>query len=258
MQKIELADRVCIEPLPHGSPGHVVTVAGLACPDGRDNIVHKALTLWGRETNSNRMFHVHIDKRIPLGAGLGGGSSDAAAVLRYLAEADADTVSAERLVQLAAAVGADVPFCLEGVTSLCGGIGEVMEPLPVLPAFPVLLLSGGAPVSTKAAFNRLDEAPPRQVSMGHAAVVAALRAQTPQSGVSPANDFLALCRHDAEYAAIQQIAADTAPLYSGLSGSGPTFFLIYRDAASLGRAVKQARRLFPAERLIVTSLAVSV
>lgn len=110
-------------------------------PDGRDNLVVRALEAVGRTAK------VHVAKRIPPGAGLGGGSSDAAAVLRWAGCSD---------LELAASLGADVPFCVSGGRAMVRGIGEVIEPLPHQDrSFVLLLLPFG--VDTKAAYRAWDE-----------------------------------------------------------------------------------------------------
>jgi 4-diphosphocytidyl-2-C-methyl-D-erythritol kinase len=106
-----------------------------------DNLVSRALAAVGRDA------HVTLTKRIPMGAGLGGGSADAAAVLRWAGCHD---------VAVAAGLGADVPFCLVGGRARVSGIGEVVEPLPFEPlAF--TLLTPPLHVSTPAVYRKWDE-----------------------------------------------------------------------------------------------------
>jgi 4-diphosphocytidyl-2-C-methyl-D-erythritol kinase len=109
MVTLDLADRLAF------SPGDSLTVTGLEVPGGEPNLVSRALALVGRRAA------VHLEKRIPAGAGLGGGSADAAAVLRWSGCTD---------LAVAARLGADVPFCLAGGRARVTGIGEVVEPLP--------------------------------------------------------------------------------------------------------------------------------
>lgn len=106
-----------------------------------DNLVSKALEAVGRDA------HVRLDKRIPMGAGLGGGSADAAAVLRWAGCAD---------LALAARIGADVPFCLVGGRARVRGIGEDVEPLP-FEALTFTLLTPPLHVSTPAVYRAWDE-----------------------------------------------------------------------------------------------------
>lgn len=110
MLTIDLVDELTFD------DGDELTVSGYDVAVDDTNLVRRALTLVGRTAR------VHLDKRIPPGAGLGGGSADAAAVLRWAGVDDVD---------VAARLGADVPFCLRGGRARVTGIGEVVEPLPL-------------------------------------------------------------------------------------------------------------------------------
>lgn len=112
MVTLDLADTLTFD---DGDGLDVVGATGLEVPASDDNLVRRALAAVGRRA------HVRLDKRIPAGAGLGGGSADAAAVLRW---AGCDDVA------LAARLGADVPFCVRGGRALVRGVGEIVEPLP--------------------------------------------------------------------------------------------------------------------------------
>ncbi len=114
--------------------------AGADVPAGDDNLVRRALALVGRTA------HVTVDKRIPSGAGLGGGSADAAAVLRWAGVTD---------LTLASRLGADVPFCLVGGRARVTGVGEHVEPLPFEP-LTVTLLTPPVHCSTPAVYAEWD------------------------------------------------------------------------------------------------------
>jgi 4-diphosphocytidyl-2-C-methyl-D-erythritol kinase len=112
MISVDLTDRLLVT----DGDGLVVEGSdGESIPDGGDNLVRRALDLVGRRA------HVRLQKRIPPGAGLGGGSSDAAAILRWAGATDLDR---------AATIGADVPFCVVGGRAQVSGIGEVVRSLP--------------------------------------------------------------------------------------------------------------------------------
>jgi len=112
-----------------------------AVPDDDSNLVRRALRVTGRTA------HVRLHKRIPMGGGLGGGSADAAGVLRWAGVTD---------LALAASLGADVPFCLLGGRAMVGGIGEVVDPLPFVDrAFTLVTPPFG--VSTPAVYRAWDE-----------------------------------------------------------------------------------------------------
>jgi 4-diphosphocytidyl-2-C-methyl-D-erythritol kinase len=139
MVSLDLADTLTIEP---GGSG--ITVGGpfaAGVPTDGSNLVARALARAGRSAA------VHIDKRIPPGGGLGGGSADAAAVLRWAGIADLD---------VAATLGADVPFCLVGGRARVRGIGELVEPLDAEPV-EVTLVVPPLHVSTPAVYRAWDE-----------------------------------------------------------------------------------------------------
>ena len=140
MVTLDLADR-----LTFGSgDGLEVVGAGPDVPTGADNLVARALLVAGRTA------HVRVDKRIPSGAGLGGGSADAACVLRWAGVTD---------LTVAAALGADVPFCLVGGRARVQGVGEVVDPLPVdeLAGRVWTLLTPPLTVPTPAVYRAWDE-----------------------------------------------------------------------------------------------------
>lgn len=141
MVTLDLADRLRF------GEGDGLTVTGLGAggpvPDGPDNLVLRALAATGRRAA------VHLDKRIPTGGGLGGGSADAAAVLRWAGVTDVAT---------AVSLGADVPFCLAGGRARVRGVGEIVEPLPFgeVEGRPYTLLVPPLPVSTVEVYRAWD------------------------------------------------------------------------------------------------------
>ena len=138
MVTLDLADELHIGP---GDHLEVVGASGLPVPADDDNLVRRALRAVGRTAS------VRLVKRVPAGAGLGGGSADAAAVLRW---AGCDDVA------LAAGLGADVPFCLVGGRARVTGIGDVLEPLPDIPRT-FTLLTPPFGVSTPAVYRAWDD-----------------------------------------------------------------------------------------------------
>jgi 4-diphosphocytidyl-2-C-methyl-D-erythritol kinase len=137
MVTVDLADTLEL------GPGDGLLVTGAAVPGGPDNLVRRALELIGRRAQ------VTLHKRIPAGGGLGGGSADAAAVLRWAGVYD---------LGLAARLGADVPFCVVGGRARVTGVGEVVEELPLasLEGRPYTLLIPPFGVSTPAVYRAWD------------------------------------------------------------------------------------------------------
>jgi 4-diphosphocytidyl-2-C-methyl-D-erythritol kinase len=141
MVALDLHDVVVVDPA--GRPGEVSSSGPFAGdgPSDSSNISAQALVLAGRRAS------IHLVKHVPAGAGLGGGSADAAAVLRWAGVHD---------LEAAARLGADVPFCLVGGRARVGGIGEIVEPLPYVERT-VTLLTPTVRCSTPAVYRRWDE-----------------------------------------------------------------------------------------------------
>ena len=155
MQSVSLADTVALTTL----PGEGVTLSsnlGFLPTDRKNLAVAAALRL--REATGVDFGHlsIQIDKRIPVCAGTAGGSSDAAAVLRGLNELFKLGLTPGELAGIGEQVGSDVPYCVLGGTALAEGRGEVVTPLPALPACWVVMAKPGFPVSTPELFGKLD------------------------------------------------------------------------------------------------------
>lgn len=164
MHSVPLYDTIIAEKLPaaNGEKKILFTCSDTALPLNEKNLAYKAaLWFFERFSVSSYVLRLHVDKRIPKEAGLGGGSSDAAAVLLccsrlYLEEADRDD---KLLPPNAAALGADVPFCMMRGAAAAFGIGEILEPCPTLPTCILIIAKGPEAISTAAAYRALDKIP---------------------------------------------------------------------------------------------------
>jgi 4-diphosphocytidyl-2-C-methyl-D-erythritol kinase len=125
-------------------------------PSGKRNIVYKAAELLLGKQAVRTPLRIHIRKRIPVGAGLGGGSSDAAATLRALNRRYRLKKSRRELLSLGAALGADVPFFILGRPARARGIGDKLTPLGSMPRLWAIILYPGFPVSTRWAYRNLS------------------------------------------------------------------------------------------------------
>ncbi len=158
---LELCDEVEVDRLPHGIEVQVTTDAGdgitaLLPQASRDNLVHRAATAFLRTSGLDGGARITLTKRIPIGAGLGGGSSDAAATIVALNELYGRPLTRDALLQVGATLGSDVPFFLCGSPlALAWGRGTRLMPLPALPQRAVVLVSPGVGVSTADAYNAL-------------------------------------------------------------------------------------------------------
>jgi 4-diphosphocytidyl-2-C-methyl-D-erythritol kinase len=158
MQALELSDELYFRQT-DGSGGKVIVRCNDSCvPCGSDNIVWTAIEAFEEHTRAmgSGGVDVLINKRIPMGAGLGGGSADAAATLVAMNHIFELEMPVETLMDIGARIGSDVPFCIQGGTSLATGRGEMIKRLDPLPPFQVVLASNGEEVSTKEVYERFD------------------------------------------------------------------------------------------------------
>ena len=192
-----------------------------------------------------------LDKQIPVGAGLGGGSSDAAAVLRALARRFANALSAPALAAIAVRLGADVPFFLDPRPAWVTGIGEQIEPIPEFPPLDLLLVTPAPPLATADVFRAFDAAltppsPSRRMPALRGgpgwSPSAALLANDLEPVAARLRPGIARVRSELERLGARAVA---------MSGSGPTMFGLFRDAGQAQAASKEGR--FEAtDRVLVT------
>lgn len=154
MTTIDLADRIELELLDENRI--VVQSQTRFVPDDERNLAYKAASLVKDRFSINKGVAIKIDKNIPVAAGLGGGSSDAAAVLRGLNKLWNLQLSIDELAQLGAEIGSDVSFCVYDGTALAKGKGEVITPLPAPPKCWVVLAKPSIGVSTGEIYKKLE------------------------------------------------------------------------------------------------------
>ena len=156
MQTVSLCDAVEVEAARAARTHIIVKTDKTFLPENDRNTAYKAAVAILRESGVDAEVRIFIRKRIPVGAGLGGGSADAAAVLCALNEQLGIEMDAERINRVAAGVGADVPFALCGGCALAAGIGENLSPLPVFEGLHIILCKPKSSASTKSIFSRLN------------------------------------------------------------------------------------------------------
>ena len=152
MQTVGLSDTLEVAE----GEGFEIEVEGIPIPPGGENLVLKAARLLAETAGTRKGARFRLLKRIPPGAGLGGGSSDAAAALMALDRVWDLKASKEDLAGVAARVGSDVPFFLHGEAALCRGRGELVEPLGALSVMPLLLIWPGLALSTRAVYEAVE------------------------------------------------------------------------------------------------------
>lgn len=261
MQSIDLADRLSFRTTADAA-------LTLSCDDPSlslcdDNLVMRAAQLLRSRSGFNELgAAMHLEKRIPIGAGLAGGSSDGAAALVGLNALWGLGHSTSTLERLAAELGSDMPFCVAGGSQLCFGRGEVLEPLPaVQESLAVLLVKDpGVSVSTPWAYRRCREVQGdryftgesafeqrRQVLRGMAWTKLIRAAEPPPLR----NDLQAVVEPEtpAVQAALRLLLSLKDTLAVAMSGSGPSCFALFADPASCSAAQSTIEHLLAAEGL---------
>jgi len=202
-------------------------------PPGGTNLAARAARLLLDEAGSREGVRLVLEKRIPAGAGLGGGSSDAAAALRGVNRLLGDPVAEGRLAELALSLGSDVPYFLRGGAVLARGRGEVLEAVPVAPGLRFEVFPGPGPVSTAEVYALCRPAPPGE-RRGPGPVLAALAA-----GDAPALAAACFNRLEAPArAASPALAAHLDRLRARwgtavhMTGSGSSVFLVVSGGLS--------------------------
>lgn len=156
MQSIALADTVAVEAERSDKTVIELTCDKLFVPTDERNIAVKAAKAFLQKCGMHANVRIALQKRIPVGAGMGGGSTDAAAVLRALEALLPSGMTSGEMISLAKSIGADVPFVLRGGCALAGGIGEALQPIPVYDGIPVVVCKPRVSASTKEIFTRLN------------------------------------------------------------------------------------------------------
>jgi 4-diphosphocytidyl-2-C-methyl-D-erythritol kinase len=221
--------------------------AGLAAAPAKDNLVYRALASLREELKLRQGITATLDKRIPAGRGLGGGSSDAAAALAGLLRLTGKRIRPQRLMEIASSLGADVPFFLSGGRALGLSRGDEIYPLPELPRLAVLVVSpSGISVNTREAYGWLGPGLTTSAAAHRLWNFCAL-CWSP-SGGALSNDFEApvFRRHprlsQIKRRLLQQGAADAS-----LAGSGSAVFGIFTSPAKARRAA----RIFPEDAVFL-------
>lgn len=230
MQRVNLCDDISIT-LTKG-PGITVRCGKIGVPDGPGNIAWKAARILLDLEGSDLGADISITKNIPVAAGLGGGSSDAASVLMGMNELLGLGLSDQRLMEIGVTLGADVPFFIFKQTALAEGIGEELSAMPAMPRAWVLLVNPGVPVSTAWVYKNLKltnrgELNRLPSSFETLEAVCAIFSNDLESVTIPEFPVIAeikdaMLRHGA--------------LAAMMSGSGPTVFGIYRDQETAEKA----------------------
>ncbi len=220
MQRIALADRISVE------PGDKLSIEGFPA----DTLVRRALETLGGSWN------VRIEKEIPVAAGLGGGSSDAATALQLANESRDRPLDGPALHELAATLGADVPFFLTSGPKLARGTGTELEPLNLPQDYAVVLVlpHGEAKVSTASVYDAFDKGGGGE---GFEARRAALLEALGQIAVS--EDLANLPPNDLASSPLSDVLHALGAFRAGVTGAGPAVYGLFPDRPSAEKAAAE-------------------
>lgn len=238
MTQVDLADRLDFKERQDGKI--VMEISGGSLPLDERNLAYQAALLLQRETGTRQGASIYIHKQIPVAAGLAGGSSDAAATLKGLNQLWELGLSTERLAELGATLGSDVPFCVYGNTALATGRGEIIQPIASPPPCWVILAKPPISVSTKDIYRRYR--PTSQT-----------RATKEMIQAIEAHDYEKIC--NTLFNALEKVTQSLHPevkkikdrmLSSGvdaalMSGSGPTVFGLVQKESRVRRVYNALR-----------------
>ena len=251
MQMIQLHDHIDLERIPE--PGVQLSCSVPALPTGEENIAYRAARRMLETYCPEGGVRIHIDKRIPIAAGMAGGSTDCAAVLEGINILFSLGLSRKQLMQEGLQLGADVPFCLMKQTALAEGIGEVLTPVPPLPDCPIVIARPPLDISTGHVYQslHLDD------QLRHPDVDGMIRALERGSLDEIARhlgnvlESVTLTEHPV-IALIKQHILEAGALGTLMSGSGPTVFGLFDDIERARHACKAIEQEGLASHIFLT------
>lgn len=236
MQRISLYDEITLKIVP--APGVRVMTDSADVPDGPDNIAWRAATALLQRAGCDAGIAISITKRIPVAAGLGGGSSNAASTLLGLNELLGLGFTTEELMATGRQLGADVPFFIFGKAAIAEGVGEKLTELSALPQLPLVVVNPGFPVATAWVYQNLG------LTIEKVAAKISLLYES-------AADLCGILSNDLEavtisrFPVIREIKDQlmvAGALGSLMSGSGPSVFAVFDDAETAAAAAEQLAR----------------
>lgn len=241
MQSIDLWDEVDIEKTDSGIE--------LICdndnlPRDKRNIAYKAAELFISTYNINSGVKIKIEKNIPIEAGLAGGSTDGAAVIKILNAMFNKNLSQEEMISLGKKIGADVPFCIVGGTAKCEGIGEIITPLKALRNCILVLIKPSFGISTKEVFQEIDSK-----SYTHPKIDGILKAidegNLSEIGINLNNVLEQVTiEQNPIIGDIKTMIKESGAIGTLMSGSGPTVYGIFNDLHKAENCYNEARKKY--------------
>lgn len=253
MQTIHLYDRLEIS---KNVSGNITMETNLSfLPTNENNLVYKAAKLLCDEFSIKDGIHVNLQKRIPVAAGMAGGSTDAAAVLYGVNKIFDLGLSQQQLMERGVKIGADVPYCIMRGTALAEGIGEKLSPLSPMVKCPVLIAKPGISVSTKFVYEnlKLDE---HTLHPNMQQLITDIKEKDLHKIAKDMGNLLETVTIPA-YPIIAQIKEhmmEHGAVGAMMSGSGPTVFGLFEDENTAKAAYEAMKESGLAKQVYLTSI----
>jgi len=226
MQSISLADRIKLK---KKSGGIIVKSSQTELPTGEENLAYQAAEIFFKQNPEiEQGVEIYIEKSIPIAAGMAGGSTDAAAVMRGLYQLFELKADYESLRQDLEIIGSDVPYCLEGGTVYVSGKGEILEPLPFMGKKYLVVVTPTFKISTPEVYKLYDELKGYQEFNFDSVLDNFKKDQQIDWRLDYKNDLKKAAEKICpEIKEVKNIFKNTKADFTMLSGSGPTVFSIY-------------------------------
>lgn len=251
MQTVGIYDVLTFE---KAAEGIVITTDSGELPTDESNLIYKAARLMKERYGVAGGVRIHLQKNIPIAAGMAGGSTDAAATLKGMMELFGLGVSPQELMEIGVKIGADVPYCVMGGTALAEGIGEKLTALTPAPECIVLVAKPDINVSTKFVYEHLDAAGVAKhpdidgmveaIARGSLQGILDRMENVLESVTIPAHPIINT---------IKSRMKELGAANSLMSGSGPTVFGIFTDKKQAENAYEQIKKEQLAKQIFVTT-----
>lgn len=252
MQTVDIYDELVLER--RKEPGIELRMDNSELPSGGDNLICRAADLLFREKKITGGVNISLTKRIPIAAGMAGGSADAAAALRGVNELFDLGYSLTELQALGVGLGADIPYCLAGGTMLSEGIGEILTPLPAPPAAHLVIAKPDINVSTAFVYGNLH-ADSLAWHPDIDGMIAALQKGDLDGITGRLGNVLETVTVKAHpvIEQIKELLRKQGAENALMSGSGPTVFGIFKEKETAARAAEAVERGQLAKQIFVTT-----
>lgn len=252
MQTVDIYDELVLER--RKEPGIELRMDNSELPSGGDNLICRAADLLFREKKITGGVNISLTKRIPIAAGMAGGSADAAAALRGVNELFDLGYSLTELQALGVGLGADIPYCLAGGTMLSEGIGEILTPLPAPPAAHLVIAKPDVNVSTAFVYGNLH-ADRLAWHPDIDGMIAALQKGDLDGITGRLGNVLETVTVKAHpvIEQIKELLRKQGAENALMSGSGPTVFGIFKEKETAARAAEAVERGRLAKQIFVTT-----